>query len=210
MKKHPVKHRVFRMTLTVAPESVGCLPESIDFITGNFQPEKIQAEPLFLEGRAKNIHSRRKGDENFVRRFIQAFRIAEERGVHLFYSGAQPDIFTTRFCLAACRAFVVTPEGHVTTCFEIFGKHHRLGERFIVGSFDGDKFVMDTARLRRVFRRTVDSLDFCRDCFCKWHCAGDCAAKEGSRCFINQEIMKYFLLDRIRKSGGLIWSGNTA
>ena len=43
--------------------------------------------------------------------------------------------------------------------------------------------VFDAQRLAALRRLSVDHLPFCQDCFCKWHCAGDCLSKalESSR-----------------------------
>ncbi|MFC2158090.1 radical SAM protein [Acidobacteriota bacterium] len=206
----------YGIRMTVTEENLGFLEESVSFIAENFHPKKIQVEPVFLEGRAKKYNLRINNIQNFVSQFIKAYRAAEERGIDLFYSGAQLDVLTTRFCLAACRALVVTPEGNVTTCFEIFGHTHPLSDSFIVGQLTQDGFQIDQTKLNAVFGRTVNHIDHCRDCFCKWHCAGDCAAKTDfsaenisyptDRCLINQELIKFFILDRIHKNEGLIWS----
>ena len=54
-------------------------------------------------------------------------------------------------------------------------------------------------RLRALQQRHIHNLPYCRDCFCKWHCAGDCLAKvfelsgstehQGShRCRLNRSL----------------------
>jgi len=206
-----------RMTLT--DESLPLFPKSIAFICKNFRPRTIQAEPAFREGRAKRNGLTVTNPEIFVDRFMDALRIAESHGVTLFYSGARLDSLSRRFCLAACRALVVTAEGAVTTCFETYGHGHPLSNKFVVGRYEGrGRFVIDDKKRRDHFARTVDRIPFCDGCFCKWHCAGDCAIKSvadgndglyepGSRCRVNQELTKRLLLDRIRRSPDGIWSG---
>ncbi len=56
--------------------------------------------------------------------------------------------------------------------------------------------------LRTLSELTVRRVPFCRDCFCKYHCAGDCPAKRlaafsggmptrvSGRCRISQELTK--------------------
>jgi uncharacterized protein len=75
---------------------------------------------------------------------------------------------------------------------------------FFYGRYDeaGGRFVFDESMLRALSQLTVDRIPFCRDCFCKYHCAGDCPAKRlaafsggmpdrmSSRCRITQELTK--------------------
>jgi uncharacterized protein len=121
-----------------------------------------------------------------------------------------------RFCLAACRALVVTADGEVTTCFETYGSEHPLSARFIVGSYRGGRYEIDHSRIDKYLARTADTILHCRECFCRWHCAGDCAIKASAagcvdafeptgRCAITQELTKYLILNKIKDSGGLIW-----
>ena len=209
----------YGIRMTVTRDHVARLAESVSYICEHFRPGKIQAEPVFLEGRAKEEQA--VGDSfAFVEQFITAHRAAARHGVELFYSGARPDTLALRFCLAACRALVVTTDGDVVTCFESYGKEHPLSSRFIVGGYHGDhgggRFIVDRDKLDAHFSRTADSIPYCRGCFCRWHCAGDCAIKASAagrvdefeptgRCVITRELTKYLILDRIRDSGGLIW-----
>ena len=207
----------YGIRMTVTEDSVDHLGESVSFICKMFNPKKIQVEPVFLEGRAIKNESQIKNLELFIRQFMKSHEIAEGYGITLFYSGARPEVLTQRFCLAACRAFVVTPEGDVTACFETYGRNHPLSDRFLVGQYDGrGGFVMDNEKLNRHFSRVVDNIPYCQSCYCRWHCAGDCAIKTLSpmeidcfapteRCYINRELTKWLILHNIRKNGGVIW-----
>ena len=67
-------------------------------------------------------------------------------------------------------------------------------------------------RLERIDRRRT----LCQDCFCRWHCAGDCYVssfgEDGSfdefdaRCHANRAITAQLLLWNIMESGG-VWQG---
>ena len=71
--------------------------------------------------------------------------------------------------------------------------------------------VLDNLRKQSVEHRT-----FCRGCFAKWHCAGDCYHKSLSvngrgefagsdRCHVTRELTKDQILARIRAAGGYFW-----
>lgn len=209
----------YGIRMTVTKESVGRLAESVAYICEHFRPKKIQAEPVFLEGRASRDQAVDDAGA-FVEQFIAGHAIATRHGVDFFYSGARPDALVQRFCLAACRALVVTADGDITACFETYGRDHPLSARFMVGGYQGNgQYLVERDKLGTHFGRTVDSIPYCQGCFCKWHCAGDCAVKASAagrvdefqptgRCAINQELTTFLLLDRIRNSGGLIWQKN--
>ncbi len=213
-----VKFR-YGIRMTITDDSVQHLAENIAFISEQFKPMQIQVEPVFEEGRAKRNRLAVKDLNMFIDQFIKAYRKAEEKGISIFYSGARPEIITQRFCLAACRALVVTPEGGVTTCFETYSRDHPLSEYFIVGHYKNGRFIIDKEKLNRRFSHIVEKIPYCSDCFCKWHCAGDCFIKTlnkgahgefqpTTRCFLTQELTKFLILDRIRKCGGLMWVGH--
>ncbi|NIM91423.1 MAG: radical SAM protein [Candidatus Aminicenantes bacterium] len=210
----------YGIRMTVTNRSVHRLEESISFVCEQFRPNKIQVEPVFMEGRAKKNRAEVSDLDLFIDQFIKGLRRAEEEGIHLFYSGARLDALTQRFCMAACRAFVVTPEGDVTTCFETYGRDHPLGDQFIVGRFRRDAgFSLHKKKIEDHFNRTVEDISYCEGCFCRWHCAGDCAIKTYSeetpegfqptrRCYLNQELTKFLLLKNIKESQGLVWISN--
>ncbi len=208
---------LYGIRMTVTNKSVYYLADSVSFICENFRPQKIQVEPVFLEGRAKRNRSQISNLDVFIEQFQRGFKIAEEHNIILYYSGARLEALTNRFCLAACRSLVVTQDGDVTTCFEVFGKDHPLSKRFFVGAYvENEKFIFNEKKRDERFGHTLEQIPYCESCFCKWHCAGDCAIKTcpvgagdafqpTDRCYVNQELTKFLILERIKENGGTIW-----
>lgn len=163
----------YGIRMTATKDSVYRMSDNVSFICENFKPRKIQVEPVFSKGRAMENKLKIEEIDVFIEQFARAYRMAAERGIVLFYSGARPESATLRFCLAACKALIVTPRGDVTTCFEIYSREHSLSDRFMVGCYRNGKFNIDSKKLNRHFKRTVEDIHFCENCFCKWHCAGD-------------------------------------
>ncbi len=205
----------YGIRMTVTEHSVDGLAEAVAWIVDHHRPRRIQVEPVFFQGRARRDGFRPVPRDRFVRKLVQARAAAKSAGVEVFYSGARLDVLTRRFCQAPCRALVVTPDGEVTACFEVHGRSHPAADRFIVGRYDGNGgFSIDRAALAAHISRTADLLPDCDGCFCKWHCAGDCATREAGgdsdRCRLNRELIIHQLLDRIHRSGGLVWRGEPA
>jgi uncharacterized protein len=199
----------YGLRMTVTQEQLHTLVDSVAFMAEKFKARTIQVEPVFLVGRALQTDLAPVDAALFIDRFRAAKAIADTHCIELKYSGQRFDTCTNVFCKAATGdAFAVTPEGHVTSCYEVidaddpranlffFGQYHKETAQF---RFEADK--IDTLR-----RLSVEHKNYCRNCFCKWHCAGDCPAKlavlgdawdpgQNPRCVINRELTK----DRIKE-----------
>jgi uncharacterized protein len=140
---------------------------------------QLHVEPVWCCGRCQTSGERPPEDAEFTHHFLEAWNEAQAGGLRLVYSGARLDVVTNRFCAAAGDGFSVTPTGVVTSCFEVVDAEDSRAGLFHYGRFDSttERYVFDHEKIAQLRLLTVDHLDRCRDCFCKWHCAGDCLAK---------------------------------
>ncbi len=200
----------YGIRMTVTAESVDLLPESIQFICENYRSKRIKAEPMYPRGRACTFQLKSPDAVQFVTQFKKARRIALSYGRELIYSGARLEILTNIFCQAAGHSCAVTPDGWITSCYEVLDPCDPLSELFFYGRFDAPsgQFIIDEKRRETLFGLSVLEKSFCASCFCKWHCAGDCPVKaihtghEGGRnlpdrCYINQELTKMQLIEAL-------------
>lgn len=202
-----------RMTVTGA--SMKHLGESVRFICDYTGCQTIQIEPCFTSSRGVYAALTRRYADLFVGAFLDAFDIAAQNGRFVFYSGARPWLIQSSFCRAPLEALVVTPEGDIVTCFEVYGEGHSYKSRFTIGRLDADKMQIDGKKLSNFLKRQSLTRSKCRDCFCYWHCCGDCSIRRltsqhndnQTRCHVNREITKELLLRLLEKSGG-VWHGN--
>jgi uncharacterized protein len=170
-------------------------------------------EPVYPHGRAGGGEVVAPGAEEFVENFRKAQRVASSCGRKLIYSGARLDVLTDVFCKACGDSCVVTPLGELTSCYEVANAEDPRAETFFFGRYDEatHNLVVDEARRENLFALAVTGRPQCQDCFCKWHCAGDCPAKvlmaEGAgpnevldRCTVNRELTKDQLLASLASS----------
>jgi uncharacterized protein len=193
---------------TVTRESLDRLVESVEFICRTFRARMIHLEPVFQVGRARD------NDLGFPDpyRFLAAFRAAREvagsYGRDLKYSGARFGAVTNKFCQVCDDLMAVTPDGHVTACYEVGELDDPRADTFFYGRLNADtaEIELDEAKLHALRSLTVENKSACADCFCKWTCAGECASKlalvgsawetSGSpRCTVNRELT----LDQMRE-----------
>ena len=173
--------------------------------------DQLHVEPVWQCGRCQTTGERPPDDDQFISDFVEAYELAAELGFKLFYSGARLDVLTNRFCAAAGDGFSVTPEGIVSSCFEVSDPADPRSELYHYGQYDktSKQFIIDRSKVDRLRNLCVENLPHCQDCFCKWHCAGDCLAKAlrgmtpadhsgSSRCQLNR-VITLKQLDRMVK-----------
>jgi len=196
---------------TVTSESVSRLREMAAFVKENYPKcNLLHLEPMFEVGRALETHQAMPSPEIFVREYIKAQEELRGTGIRLVYSGERADTLCQCFCSVCSNGFTVTAEGNVTSCYEICTYSDNRAKRYIYGRFDGEsgKFVFYNDVLLDLRELQVKNIQFCKDCFCKWHCGGDCAAKllgdkpldkhSGSeRCVINRALTYRQILQKI-------------
>ena len=193
------------------------LPRDVAFLCEETSSPSIQVEPAFNSDRGEYRGPTQAEAEAFVEAFMEAFEIAGRAGRQLIFSGARPWLITQSFCRAPYAVLIVNPAGELVGCFEVTDKSHPLASISRVGSLNGDGVVLDVPSRAALHEMLERRRSACRDCFCYWHCAGDCFSRvfapgdtgppgSSPRCFMNQEITAHLLLWHIRNSGG-VWRG---
>lgn len=170
----------FGIRTTVTAAMVDAMPEIVTFVADNYPGiEQLHFEPVWECGRCLTSSDTMPSAEAFTARYLESLEVAREKGLRLVFSGARQDMLVDTFCKVSSGSFTVTPTGDVTACYEVSYKSDPRSERFFFGHFDheADDFVFDQAKLDELSRLNVHNIRFCDNCFCRWHCAGDCAAK---------------------------------
>jgi uncharacterized protein len=184
----------------------------------SFQARVIHLEPVFRAGRARTDESAPPDPHDFVRGYREARGVTMAHGRVLKYSGARFGTITNRFCQVSDDMLALTPEGLVSACYEVGDVDDPRAEVFFYGRVreETHELEIDMDRLRRLRTLTVEHKASCDDCFCRWSCAGECAAKlalerdawdasQSPRCHINRELtldqMKLYLESGGRSEG---------
>lgn len=170
----------FGIRTTVTSAMVDRMPDIVAFVGERYPGlEQLHLEPVWECGRCVTSADTMPDSDLFTRRYLESVEIANRAGVRLVFSGARQDIICDTFCKVSSGSFTVTPTGDVTACYEVTYRSDPRSERFFFGHFDHDRgdFVFDQAKLDELSALNVRNMPFCNDCFCRWHCAGDCAAK---------------------------------
>ena len=205
----------FGIRTTVTADMVESMPEIVDFVAERYPGiEQLHFEPVWECGRCVTSADTMPDSEVFTRSYLAALKRAEAGGVRLVFSGARQDMLVDTFCKVSSGSFTVTPTGDVTACYEVSYASDPRSERFFFGRFDDERgdFVFDDEKLAELSELTVHNIPYCADCFCRWHCAGDCAAKvldgielEEHRGSVRCHISRALTLNQIQRK--LDWNG---
>lgn len=201
----------YAIRVTVTEESAGRMAEIVRFLGENlYALDQIHIEPLWYCGRCRTSGMNAPQPQSFIKGYNEAIEAARELQIDLKYSGARLDSITNKFCAAPGEGFSVAPGGIVTSCYEVLRADDPRAGLFHYGKFDPQSgiYKIDTQKIERLRKLSVENLAFCEDCFCKWHCAGDCISKalkspspeghEGSsRCEINRQLTLMQIMDVI-------------
>lgn len=202
--------------VTVTADQIARLPDSVDYICGNFEAQRIQVEPAYQMGRWREAPSAE------TAAFIDAYRAAQSRaaahGKEIFFSGARVGLLTNHFCGITQDSFSLSPDGNVSACFETFSEDEEWAPVFFYGKPDAHTggYAFDMPRLEHLRAQSVEHREWCRGCFARWTCAGDCYHKSltvggkddfrgSDRCHVIRELTKDQILARIAESGGHYW-----
>lgn len=206
----------YGLRVTVTRDQIANLPDSVEFICSNFDVQEIQVEPAYQLGRWTSAPTAETED------FITAYRAAQERA-HLYerritYSAARLGLLTNHFCGITQDSFALSPDGNVSSCYEVFSEDNPLANFFFYGepAKEKGKYRFNLPVLNNLRSLGVQHREFCRGCYAKWTCAGDCYHKaltvsdnrefQGSdRCHITRELTKDQILEKIVEAGGWFW-----
>lgn len=203
------KKKRYSIRGTISRYSQDKIPEIVGHLVMHFQPHSIHLEPMFFSRRADRNQLQLPEAQAFVCGFLQAAKILEPKGIPLYFSGSSFPETKPTFCGIGWKNFAVTPEGEVTSCFEVLSQEDGRAARFIYGRYvPGKGFQLDPERIAALRRLSDEEPDYCRNCFAKFHCAGDCRAKGvaladkngyhgAGRCEIIRGIIKGKLLEQL-------------
>lgn len=204
-------HFPYGIRCTVSKYNENLLEETIDFICQNYKTKLLFLEPVSICGRCAEDTNQLKPDlYKFIENFKQLEPLCTAQGMRLEYSGAQFEKIAPTFCYVGTDNFSVTPDGYLTNCWEVTSQEHPLANTFIFGKMlPGAKIAVDQSKLNFLRSLSVDKLDYCQDCFARWHCAGDCVTRlghnrysgqrGGERCETNRQIIAHRIIQMLER-----------
>jgi len=189
---------------TVTNEALPYMQETIA-LAGQLGIAKVHFEPVSLTGRCATTALERPDAEQFAEEFLKCFLLGLRYDVEVGYSGLRCfEHRHPRFCAACGQNFCVTPDGNITTCYEVLDSRDPAAREFFIGRVDPvqGRVVLDQTRIEQLKLRVAENMEACQDCFLRYHCAGDCPVKSfrhSQRDLYSPDPYRCEIADRINK-----------
>ncbi|MEM4397724.1 MAG: radical SAM protein [Candidatus Woesearchaeota archaeon] len=170
----------FSVRATITNETVNRMEEIYDYFR-DIGIKKIQIEPSYECGRCKTTNVMSPEPNTFVKNYLNILKKSERDNTDLSCSLGAFGIRSS-FCGASGDNFCITPEGYITSCFEVTSREDPRYNIFFYGYFSKEKkkIIIDYKKREVLQRRQVYNIQYCKDCFVKWNCGGECLAKAAS------------------------------
>jgi radical SAM protein with 4Fe4S-binding SPASM domain len=141
----------------------------------------VHFEPVTLTGRCATTTTLARPDATqFAEKFLQCFLLGLKHDIDVYYSGMRCfEHSQQRFCAACGQNFCVTPDGNITTCYEVLDSNDPATSEFFIGKVDPirGQVMLDQARIEQLRLRVAENMEACKDCFLRYQCAGDCPVR---------------------------------
>lgn len=171
--------RIVATRATITNESLDTMKETVE-LARQMGLAAVHFEPVTLTGRCGISGVSRPDAERFSEKFLECFLLGLKYNLNVKYSGMHCfGRLRQRFCSACGQNFCVTPDGDVTTCYEVMESADPAAETFFIGKVDvaGRRVILDPSRINDLKNRVAGKMEACKECFLRNQCAGDCPVK---------------------------------
>jgi len=190
----------FAIRATISNYSLEHIIEIVDFVSSNFPNTSLALEPLNPYGRGLNCELKPPDKLKFAEFIVKAYEHAENKPIKMVNAcvGGFENLRTI-FCGAVgVPNYTINTKGHVSCC-----TRDNAPEEFNFGYYNvkEQKFYLDDSKINKIKAMNVYSYQECDDCFCKYHCAGDCPDLRISNlhnCDFTKKLGVYFLNKKIQ------------
>ena len=179
LKKLVKEGRSVSVRATVTSESVESMEQTVE-LAKELGVSSVHFEPITLVGRCAANTPLRPDADQFSEKFLKSFLLGLKLDIDVCYSGLR--CFkneSQHFCSACDRSGCITPDGNITTCYEVIDAHDPAASEFFIGKIDPVRgsVILNEPRIHQLQQRVVENIPACRDCFLRYQCAGDCPAR---------------------------------
>jgi radical SAM protein with 4Fe4S-binding SPASM domain len=164
----------------VSNNNVEQLPEIAKWYAAEFVLSSVCFEPLTpTDGSVKN-ELLSPEPITFARKFIKATSILESQGIHSVLSTADLSQIQGSSCPVGKDALIISPEGMINACYLLEKQWVEKNLDLKLGLVTKKGFQLNEEALNSVRAITVDNKSLCKNCFCRFHCAGGCHVNHDS------------------------------
>ncbi len=171
--------RYVSIRATITREALATMEETVE-LARQLGLAAVRFEPVTLTGRGSSGTVSRPDVEQFTEKFLKCFLLGLRYDINVGYSGIHCfERCRQRFCSACGHNFGVTPDGDISTCYEVLDATDPAASMFFIGRVDvaERRVVLDEQRIEALKRRVASNMKACEGCLLRYQCAGDCPIK---------------------------------
>lgn len=184
---------------TVTRMGTKSMADSVKLLAG-YNVSSVCFEPVSLVGSAEN-QDISVNVSDFVSGYVEAKKVSKILNIPITYSGITAHKLREVHCGAYGTNFVVTPEGQISLCYEVFDKSHPLFSSFVTDLSSSMESVSNPCKIN--YR--------CHGCFALDNCGGGCLSRHMSKsenairaldekCSITREILRDEVVSTLESS----------
>jgi len=138
-----------------------------------------QLEPMFPTGRGAKLNELAPPINEFSNAMRSIMLWARNSKYPVMMSSCNISSSREYYCGSYGENFVVTPDGNVTTCYEVSSPSDPHWRLFHIGEYlqSEGKFRVNSQRVDDLRRKGVADIAACGGCFARFSCGGDCPVK---------------------------------
>ncbi|MDJ0450946.1 MULTISPECIES: radical SAM protein [Methylocystis] len=140
----------------------------------------VHFEPVSLTGRCATSSLSRPDADEFAEKFLKCFLQGLKHDISVKYSGIHCfERYRQRFCAACGQNRCITPDGNITTCYEVLDPMDAAAGEFFIGKVDPieGRIILNHAQIEQLRLRVSGNMEACKGCFLRYQCAGDCPVR---------------------------------
>ena len=158
----------------VTQQSVKQMEEIAQWFCTSFKPTAISFETLRPTPESTAAGLKPPDPYEFAIQYTRAARIIDSYGIQTVYASLSTDSPRLSFCPVGKDTVIVSPDGRLAGCYLPDSEWKARDLDFYLGRLsDNGEMHIDLGAVQRL-RHLVTRKPRCKQCFCRWICAGGC------------------------------------
>jgi len=158
----------------ITNQSVSKMPEIAHWFGQEFQPSIVCFETLVPSDLSQKAGLDIPNPWEFAENYFHAMKILESYGIETKFSTADLDTCQLSFCPVGKDALILSPDGSIGSCYLLEERWQDQGLDFRFGKLVDGHFEISDEVLQNIRQTNVEQKSLCKNCFCRYHCAGGC------------------------------------
>ena len=157
----------------ITSESVQQMEEIAAWFCHEFRPDRVNFETLMENALTREAGLLPPDPYEFAKHCFTSWRILQENGVKPAYAPVALDHPQTTSCPVGRDVMIVHPGGMIASCYVQEKDWLCRKMDLSVGELKDDRVCIDGTKML-AFRNQLDDKPRCKNCFCRFGCAGGC------------------------------------